>query len=101
MHAGEKIKNKLIEKGISRKQLSEMTGISEAAICRYINGTREPKIICLNSIANALDVPISYFIDCDTSFDGDLEDAISLIARNAKTISLEQKKRIINALMGL
>lgn len=101
MSVGNRINLILKEKGMSRKELSIKSGISEAAICRYINGSREPKTICLNAIAEALDVTIKDLIGTNGLVSDDLDNAIRLVARNAKEITTEQKKRIIDALLGV
>ena len=40
---GEKISEMLQKRGIQQKELAEQIGITEAAMSRYIAGTREPK----------------------------------------------------------
>ena len=101
MNVGKKIDLYIREKGMSRRELAQKSGISEAAISRYINGTRQPKAVSLNAIAKALDVPISEFLGTKASIAEDVEGAIQLIARNAKDITTEQKKQIINVILGV
>ncbi len=100
MSVGRRIDLLLKEKGMTRKELSEKSGISEAAICRYINGSRQPKTVCLNSIARALDTPIEQLTGIEAFPISDLDDVVKFIARNADEISPEQKRSIINALIG-
>ena len=50
------IKNILNIKKITQKQLAEMTGITESAICRYVKQERMPCGENLLKIAEALDV---------------------------------------------
>ena len=100
MNVGKKIDLLLKQEGMSRKELSKKSGISEAAICRYINGSREPKTVCLNSIAQALEVPVAELVDSTSFGSENIDEAIKLIARNAGEITAEQKKVIINALVG-
>lgn len=49
-------------KGINQKDLADMTGITEATISRYINGTREPKGSLLRLIADKLNVSVDYLM---------------------------------------
>ena len=100
MDVGKKIEILLKKKGMTRKELSEKSGISEAAISRYINGSREPKTVCLNSIAESLEVPLSELVDGKSYVSDDMDEAVKFIARNANDITSEQKKMIINALLG-
>lgn len=48
-----------VEKGLTQKELSLMTGISQADISRLENGTANPSIKTLKRIAAALDRKIS------------------------------------------
>jgi len=62
---GKKIKNILIKKNISQKQLSELTNIKQQIISDWINGRRNPKADSLKKLSNALKEPLSYFTDDD------------------------------------
>lgn len=62
MDIGKKILRIMKEKGMSQKQLATASGITEAAISKYISGEREPRIIFLKRIADALDVPADEFL---------------------------------------
>ena len=57
MDIGKKILRIMKEKEMSQKQLAKASGITEAAISKYISGEREPRIAFLKRIADALDVP--------------------------------------------
>ena len=59
---GKKILRIMKEKGMSQKQLATASGITEAAISKYISGEREPRITFLKRIADALDVPADEFL---------------------------------------
>ena len=97
---GVRIQELLSERGYSRKQFSELTGITEAALCRYINGQREPKAITLSVIANALNVSIDQLLGTPCSSIETLNDAVDLVARSSKEISPEQKEKLIRALVN-
>lgn len=58
---GERMKLIIQEKGISQKELSRRSGITEAAISGYINGTREPGLVAVIRIAKALSVSPALF----------------------------------------
>ena len=59
---GKKILRIMKEKEMSQKQLATASGITEAAISKYISGKREPRITFLKRIADALDVPADEFL---------------------------------------
>ena len=48
--------------GITQKDFSEMTGITEAAICRYLQGTRIPNAGTLIAISRATNVSIDWLL---------------------------------------
>ena len=100
MEVGRKINELLAIRGMSQKQLAEASGLTEAAISRYIAGTRKPKSISLSAIAKALDVTMDELLGNVRDDSNEVDDAIRLVARNAGNISKEQKLFLINALIG-
>ncbi len=100
MEVGERIHRLLESKGMSRKELAELSGLTEAAISRYITGSRVPKTISLSAIAKALDVSSDELLGNIVDKPNDVDDAIRLVARNADSVSNAQKKFLINALIG-
>ena len=73
MPTGIKIKEIRQQKGLTQKQLGDMCGIADANIRKYENGKQNPKIETLQKIANALDEPLSIFLD-DELFDASTTD---------------------------
>lgn len=63
----ENLKKAMSQRGVSQKQLSNRTKISEGAISRWISGEREPSPENLIKLARALDVEygeiLSWFVD--------------------------------------
>ena len=100
MEAGKRIQELLDARGMSRKELSEATGLSEAAISRYITGARQPKMISISAIANALGVSVDELLGVCKDKGDEVDDAIRIVARNAGNISKEQKRYLLNALIG-
>ena len=100
MNVGKRIEETMKLKGISRHQLSKRTNLSEASISRYINGERQPKMISLISIAKALDVKVDDLIGENENGTEEIGKAVMVIARNAKTLTTNEKKTLMNALIG-
>ncbi len=100
MELGEKIQELLDARNMSRKELAEASGLTEAAISRYITGARAPKSISLSAIAKALDVTSDELLGNVSDTKDEVDDAIRLVARNAGNVTKEQKKYLINALIG-
>lgn len=59
---GDNLNSVLIECGVSQRELSEDTGISESTISRYICGERMPSIKNLVNICYALDCDINEIV---------------------------------------
>ena len=55
MHIGEVIRAKRKERGLSQVELAQAAGISVNSLRLYEGGKREPRILTLDKIANALD----------------------------------------------
>ena len=58
-----RLKCALDNSGYTQRELSEMTGITDVTISRYVNGLRVPKVTNLKKIADALGVGIEYFFN--------------------------------------
>ena len=87
-------------KGYTQKKLAEESGLTEAAISRYIAGQREPKAIAIVNIARVLNVTADDLLGIERIERDDVDDALQLVARNASEISKEKKMALINALIG-
>lgn len=60
-----KIYREMLRRGYDQLSLSEITGISEATISRYINGTSMPTMYKMTLIASALDCTVDDLITFD------------------------------------
>ena len=96
-----RIKEMITKQGISQKQFSEMTGITESAISHYIKGDRVPRGANLVKIAKALGTTTDDLLSGDKEMDKerDLVFAKSLIARNASKMTQEEKMQFIQLLI--
>jgi transcriptional regulator with XRE-family HTH domain len=61
--SGEKIRNALLEAGLTQKQLADKLGVKQQLISNWINGFSNPKDLSLKKIAAATGKPLSYFIE--------------------------------------
>ena len=92
-----------IRAGYTQDGLSEVLGISRSAISMYENGNREPDFETLEKIADFFNVDMNYLLgkttvttsisSSKTAYEPTYEDIQSLVARNGKKLTLEQKKR--------
>ena len=63
---GERIAALMKEEKLSQKELAGMAGVTEAALSRYINNERQPKVEILANIATALNTTSDYLINGKT-----------------------------------
>ena len=97
-----RIKNILSEKKLSQKELSKMSGIAEASLCRYLRGDSKPRLDILANLAKALDVSEAYLIGESNEIQEEnyklkIRD---LVARNRNIMTDQDKMDIINMLYG-
>lgn len=69
MSIGDNIKQLRLEKRLTQKKLSELTGISEVMISQYERGIRTPKNKNLKKIAHILDRSGNRLLDEELPFD--------------------------------
>lgn len=69
MSIGSNIKQLRIEKKLTQKKLSELTGISEVMISQYERGVRIPKNKNLRKLASILDMSGNRLLNMDLPFD--------------------------------
>jgi transcriptional regulator with XRE-family HTH domain len=55
-----RLKNILIEKGISQKELAKLIGVSEVTISRYLNEARNPRSEIVDELSRVLNVSTDY-----------------------------------------
>ena len=96
---GSRITETLQKRGMTQKELASRIGVTEAVISRYVSGDREPKPEVLANIATALHTTSDFLlgIECE---EFDHRRVKRLIARNASSMTDQEKKELINALFG-
>ncbi|MDO8746095.1 MAG: helix-turn-helix transcriptional regulator [Thermodesulfovibrionales bacterium] len=60
---GEKIKGRRRELGISQESLAEILGVTYQQVQRYENGTNKLNVENIQTVADAINVPVSYFFE--------------------------------------
>ena len=99
---GVNIADFLRAKGMTQKELADISGISEAAISHYVKGDRIPRGMNLTRIAQALGVTAEELNEENeiTGRDHDLKVAKMLIARNASNMSKQEKMEFVSLLLS-
>ena len=95
---GGRIQHLLDYRGMTQRELAEKAGITEAAVSRYLKDERTPRAITVASIAKALEVPVSEIVGDGDCAGDELDNAVRLIARNARAMTEAQREEIIRAL---
>ena len=96
---GIRILNVLRATGKAQKDLAKETGLTEAALSRYIAGSRSPRADDVVRIAKALHVTTDHLLGTDEPkpFDEELKSVAAWIARNAKELTATQKVELAAA----
>ena len=96
---GDRIAEMLVKRNMTQRKLASRLNITEAQLSRYISGDREPKPETIANLATALQTTSDYLLGLDdVAFNH--SKVRRMIARNASSMSNEQKKALMNALFG-
>lgn len=93
---GRRLADLLERNRMTQRDLAAITGLTEAAVSRYISGAREPRAVTVAKIAKALDVTPQELLGTTTN--DEIDGAVRLIARNASFLTEEQRVELITAL---
>lgn len=93
---GRRLADLLERSRMTQRDLAAITGLTEAAVSRYISGAREPRAVTVAKIAKALDVTPQELLGTTTN--DEIDGAVRLIARNASFLTEEQRVELITAL---
>lgn len=95
---------------LTQEELARILEISKSAISMYENGNREPDFKTLERMADYFEVDIDYLLGRvpmpprpahdSIAYEPAYDDIQSLIARNGKKLSLEQKQDLIRTLLS-
>ena len=96
---GSRINETLKKRKISQRELAERIGVTEAVMSRYVSGDRDPKPEMLANIATALNTTSDFLLGIERE-EFDQPRIRRLIARNASSMTEQEKKELINALFG-
>ena len=68
---GDKLKSLRVEKGLTKKELAVLSGISNVQINRYESNTAKPSDLVINKLSTALNIPFEELagIRVNTKFD--------------------------------
>ena len=90
----ERLVKMMRQKDVTQRELAYMSGVTEAAMSRYMRGERQPRAEAVANMATALGVTSDYLLGREEDR-SDLDKAIRLVARNADVITDSVKRRLI------
>lgn len=96
----EKVIKIMTERGISQKQLSEISGITESSISRYLHNNQRPRMDIVVNVAKALNTETEYFLDEDEKAESAYNTIATAIARKGSELSPEEKNKLISLILG-
>lgn len=94
-HPGELILDELKERGMTQKQLSEITGLKPSVISETIHGKRPVSVRMAAALERVLEISASYWLNLQSQYD---LDAAAIIDREEKkesfviTIPVQDKR---------
>lgn len=100
------VKNRISEllhkRKMTQKDLALKAQITESAVSHYVKGDRVPRGVNLIKIAKALGTTSDYLLGQNDIYEkeSDLEIIKTLIARNAPSITKEEKMELLDILIG-
>lgn len=97
MELQERLKSLLEKRGMSQRDLAEKSGLTEAAICRYLKGERIPRSPAMAAMASALGVTMDYLAGGEET--NDFSEVKSVMLRNARNLSQTELLEIMGILM--
>ena len=96
---GEKIVDLLKQMNMTQKELADLINVSEVNLSRYLTGERNLNIDTLSNIATALHTTTDFLLGKTEQVDDiGYKDVERLLARKAKTMDKEQKKKLLDIL---
>lgn len=97
MELHERIKMLLERCGMTQRDLAQKTGLTEAAVCRYVRGERVPRSPAMAVMARALGVSMDFLA---TGEEGKgVAEVKNVLMRNAGNLSKDEIIEVIKLLM--
>ena len=96
---GERILKLLKDYGYTQREFADMIGVSEGALSRYLNDSREPQMEIIANMATALNTTTDYLLSGKNDTES-FEETYRLVARGIPSMSNEQKTKLITILIN-
>lgn len=101
MKWNEKVLNLMEQKHITQKDLSQMSGIAESSISRYLHSETMPRLDVVINFAKALNIETKYLIDDDDKSESAYNSIATAVARKGSELTAEEKNKLIALILGV
>ena len=95
----DRIGSLMTKKGYTQKEFARLVGVTESAMSRYLNNSREPKLEVVGRMALALNTTTDYLVNGNQSF-SEFEEVYNLVARSVNNMSDSEKNKLMRILVG-
>ncbi len=96
----EKVLALMKERDISQKELSQLSGITESSVSRYLHSEKRPRMDIVVNFAKALHVETSYLLDEEENSESSFNYIATAVARKGNNLTAEEKNRLIGLILG-
>ncbi len=99
----DKVKELMDIKKINQKELSQLSGITEASVSRYLTGDRTPRMDIIINFAKALGVSVEYLLDdnaANQKSNSAYDNIAIAIARDGNNLTAEEMNKLIELILA-
>ena len=96
----EKVIALMVQRNITQKELSRLSGITESSISRYLRSDQRPRLDVVVNLAKALNVETNYLLDETESADSAYNTISTAVARYGNELTAEEKNKLIALILG-
>jgi transcriptional regulator with XRE-family HTH domain len=98
---GDRLLELLKDRKMTQREFAAKLGMGESVVSRYLSGNREPKIELLSEMARILNTTTDYLVGNECGNEEFYFPKIKrMLARNAKEMTMEDKRELIDVLLG-
>lgn len=92
---GSRIKDAMLQQGLSQRELAKRAGATEGSVSRYISGDRTPDARTIVKLADALGVTTDYILGLMQDAQTEYNTVRRSIQYNAERWTFEQKRELL------
>ena len=96
----QRLRELMKENNMTQHALAVQLNIEEASMSKYLNSGRLPRVDIIANMATALHTTVDYLLGVTENREFDYRGVRQLLARNSTNMTMEQKKQLIDALLG-